>query len=116
MCILNFIRNLWIPSVIKKEINALHDNTIKCLWNEIYDKIYIIGETRTKEELIIRFPLKRVYEIDGYWKKYDYKTIDFGFYTLNVNDNINYTYKDIEIKLDFYSDNDIGFLELCRTT
>ena len=109
-----FIRNLWMPTTIKKEIEGLHENTIKWLWNEIYDKFFIIGETGTSEEFIIRFPLQRTYEIDGYWKKYNYQTIDFGFYKLKLNSKMNYSYEDVPIVLDFYSDSNTGFLEICR--
>lgn len=108
-----FIRNLWMPTHIKKEIEELHEATIKWLWNEIYDKFFIIGETRTTEEFIIRFPLTRTYEIDGYWKTYNYRTIDFGFYTLKLNTKMNYSYEDVPIVLDFYSDGNTGFFEMC---
>ena len=116
MCILNFIRNLLVPVAIKKELDGLHEATIKQLWNEIYDRIYIIGETGTKEELIVRFPLQRIYQIDGYWKKYNYKTLDFMFYKIKLNSQTNYSFRDIQIILDFYSDNGIGYLEISRST
>jgi len=116
MCnaICNFIRNLWMPANIKKEIDNLHNNTIRWLWDEIYDKIYIIGDTRTTEELTIRFPLNRIYEIDSFWKKYNYNVLDFYFYKLKVNTIVNIPYKSMDITIDFYSDGDVGFLEISR--
>ncbi len=105
-----------MPTHIKKEIEELHEEKIRWLWNEIYDKFFIIGETRTTEEFIIRFPLTRTYEIDGYWKKYNYEIIDFGFYKIKLNEKMNYSYEDMLIILDFYSDGNTGFLELVRTT
>ena len=116
MCnaICNFLRNLWMPANIKKEIDNLHNNTIRWLWDEIYDKIYIIGETRTTEELIIRFPLNRIYEIDSFWKKYNYNVLDFYFYKLKVNTITHIPYKSLDITIDFYSDGDVGFLEISR--
>ncbi len=109
-----FIRNVWIPTLTKKEIEKLHHKTISFLWNELYDKIFIIGETSTTEEFIIRFPLERIYEIDGYWKKYNYKTLDFYFYKLKLNTITDFSYKSIPIKVDFHSDGKIGFLEISR--
>ena len=92
MCILNFIRNLWIPAAIKKELDGLHEATIKQLWNEIYDRIYIIGETG------------------------NYKTLDFMFYKIKLNSQTNYSFRDMSIQMEFYSDNGIGYLELSRST
>lgn len=116
MCntLFQLLRNLWMPTHIKKDIEKLHENTIKWIWNEIYDKIFIIGETRTTEEFTIRFPLTRIYNTEGYWKKYNYKLLDFGFYKLKLNTKTNYSYKDMPIVLDFYSDGNTGFLEICR--
>ena len=116
MCnrLFQILRNLWMPSAIKKEIEELHDHTIRLLWNEIYDKIDIIGETGTSEEMIIRFPINRTYEIDGYWKKYNYEILDFGFYTIKLDNTMEYSYKEIPIILDFYSDGPVGFLEIAR--
>jgi hypothetical protein len=108
------IRNALMPVHIKKEIEKMHDATISHIWNEIYDKIDIIGETGTIDELTIRFPLERIYEIDGFWKKYNYETIDFGFYTIKLNSKMDYSYKDMPIEMDFYSDGRIGFLEIAR--
>jgi hypothetical protein len=109
-----FIRNLWMPANIKKEIEKMHDATISFLWNELYDKIFIIGEKSTTEEFIIRFPLDRIYEIDGYWKKYNYETLDFYFYKLKLNTVAEFSYKSMPIKVDFYSDGVMGFLEISR--
>ena len=117
MCnrIFQLLRNLWMPIHIKKEIDELHDDVIRSLWNEIYDKIDTIGITRTFEEFTISFPLNRIYEIDGYWKKYNYEIIDFGFYTIKLNNTMEYSYKDMPIRMDFYSDGNTGFLEISRT-
>jgi hypothetical protein len=109
-----FIRNLWMPVTIKKEIDQMHQNTIRWLWDEIYEKMYEVCESNTIDELIIKLPLDRIYEIDGYWKKYNYDTLDFYFYKLKLNTVTHYTYKSIPIKVDFYSDGSIGFLEVSR--
>ena len=104
-----------MPTQLKKEIEELHEGAIKSLWNEIYNAIDTIGITRTFEELTISFPLNRIYEIDGYWKKYKYETIDFGFYKIKLNNAMEYSYKDMQIGMDFYSDGNTGFLEISRT-
>ncbi len=105
-----------MPSAIKKEIDGLHHKTIRWLWDELYSKIYEIGETRTMDELIIKFPLDRTYDINGYWKKYSYDVIDFGVYKLYLNSITYIPYKSMSISVDFYSDGIIGYLEISRKT
>ncbi len=110
-----FLRNLWIPASIKKEIDGLHHNTICNIWNELYGHIYAIGEQQfVTQETLIKFQLDRIYEIDGYWKKYNYETLDFGVYKLHLNSITHIPYKSMTIAIDFYSDGTMGYLEISR--
>jgi hypothetical protein len=120
MCnkLFTFLRNLWIPASIKKEIDGLHHATIRSIWDQIYTNIYAIGEHTfaAAEEKTIKFQLDRIYEIDGYWKKYNYETLDFGVYKLHLNSITHIPYKSMIIAIDFYSDGIMGYLEMSRKT
>jgi hypothetical protein len=104
-----------MPPNIKKEFDDMHNNTIRQIWDNMYNEIYIMGQMMdydSHSERIIKFPLIRHYYIDQWSKKYSYKELDFMFYKLYLGKQKYIYYNSKHFIIDFYSDNNIGYIEI----
>jgi hypothetical protein len=106
---------LRIPSKVKQEFDNIHHNTIRQLWDNMYNEIYLMGQMKNIDadsESIIKFPLIKYYYIDNWCKKYSYKELDFMFYKLQLGKQKHIYYNSKHFIIDFYSDDNIGYIEI----
>ena len=103
----------FMPANAVKEINELHEKTLSDIWDSIYNEIYMLSHYNIKKTTSVTFPSKKTYETDDGWKKiYNYKQLDFIFYTLRLGDIKHIYYKERHYLLEFVlsdemSDDDI---------
>ncbi len=119
----NYLKKIYIPYNINKELDKLYEKDVKKLHNDIYEAIWNITnnsnnetneETNKQKIKRIVIPKCTTHNINNYSKKYDNTNINFAeLYNIKLYNNITFNYNSHKIMLKPYlEDNNIIVYEI----
>jgi hypothetical protein len=110
-----YIKKIYIPYNINKELDKLYENDVKKLHNDIYEAIWNISNNSSEQKIKrIVMPKYTTHNINNYSKKYDNTNINFAeLYNIKLYKNITFNYNSHKIILRSYlEDNNVIVYEI----